>query len=96
MRFENRRFITRGVMENIPLHLQFFLWLAIEVMPPEKDYLQVFEFVNDEGKNKIIHTQEIPEYRKEYLLTEDTPIFMGKVFVIDDETHTTMLLANEY
>ena len=96
MKFENRRFITKGVMENVPLHLQFFLWLCIEVMPLEKNYLRVFEFVKTDGKYKIIHTQEKPEYRKEYLMPEDAPYFIGKVFVIDDETHTTMLLANEY
>ena len=78
MRFENRRFITRGVMENIPLHLQFFLWLCIEVMAIEKDYLQVFEFVDHNGKYKIIHTQEKPEYRKEYLMIEDTPYCITK------------------
>ena len=77
MNFKNRRFITKGVMENIPLHLQLFLWLCIEVMAIEKDYLQVFEFVDDEGKYKIIHTQEMPEYRKEYLMIEDTPYFIG-------------------
>ena len=31
-----------------------------------------------------------------YLFETDAPFFIGKVFVIDDETHSTMLLAEEY
>ena len=49
-----------------------------------------------DGKQKIAPIQEQHEYFKEYLLIADTPIFIGKIFVIDDETHSTMLLVNEY
>ena len=45
---------------------------------------------------KIMHIQEEPEYEREYLIISDTPFFVGKIFVIDDETHSTMILAEEY
>ena len=44
---------------------------------------------------KIVHTQEQPPYEKEYILLTDE-IVTEKVFVIDDETHHTFLLAEEY
>ena len=64
-------------------------------MPVDKDYLQVFSLSEYNGKQRIIHTQEIPEYKKEYVLNISKTV-TAKVFVIDDETHSTMLLANEY
>lgn len=36
------------------------------------------------------------EYRKEYILNIDTPFYIGNVFVIDDETRSTMLMPEEY
>ncbi len=74
--------------------LMTFLWHCIDAMPPPKDYLQVFDLTEENGKQKITHIQEGPEYRREYLI--DAPIFIGKIFAIDDETHSTMLLASEY
>ena len=56
----------------------------------------MFTCTVEERKQKITHTQEEPEYRMEYLISSDAPIFVGKIFVIDDETHVTMLLAEEY
>ena len=94
--FENERFITKGVAENISPLLQLFMWRCIDIMPDPKDYLQVFTLEKEEGKLKIKHSQEQPDYMKEYLLNADTPFYVGKIFVIDDETHSTMLLAEEY
>ena len=44
---------------------------------------------------RIIHTQENPDYKKEYVFNLDTAV-IGKVFVIDDGTHSTMLMNYEY
>ena len=93
--FNNRKFITRGVAENIPIPLQLLMWEMIHNLPVDKDYLQVFSLSEKDGKQRIIHTQEEPEYEKEYVL-KLTPITTGKVFVIDDKTHSTMLMNYEY
>ena len=61
----------------------------------EKDYLQVFCLSADGENQRIIHEQEQPEYRKEYLFPSENPV-TAKVYVIDDKTHSTMLLAEEY
>ncbi len=96
MDFNNKRFITKGVDSLVDPLLQVFMWQCIDSMPPPKDYLQVFKLTEENGRQKITHIQEVPEYLKEYLIQSDTPIFIGKIFVIDDETHSTMLLAEEY
>ena len=95
-KFKNDRFITRGVAENLNPLLVMVLWELIDNMTIQQDYLQVFELSEEKGKQKIEHIQEVPEYKREYMITLDNPIFTGKVFVIDDETHSTMLLASEY
>ena len=94
--FNNPRYCTRGISSEVPLLMQIILWGLIDSMEvAEKDYLQIFRLSAENGKQKIIHTQEQPEYSKEYLFPSEDPI-TAKIFVIDDETHTTMLLAEEY
>ncbi len=94
--FNNPRYCTRGISSEVPLLMQIILWGLIDSMEvAEKDYLQVFCLSEESGKQKIIHRQEQPEYNKEYLFPSEEPI-TAKIFVIDDETHTTMLLAEEY
>lgn len=98
--FTGSKFITRGIRDNVPPFLQHILWYLIETMEvEEKDYLQVFHLEgtmeNGKNKQKIVHTQEQPEYRKEYAICS-RQIVNAKIFVIDDATHCTMLLAEEY
>lgn len=103
--FENKsnRYITRGVKETLSIHLQLLLWNLIYTLKVDEnielDYLQVFKFkhiTNNEKYNlSITHSQEVPEYKKEYLFNVDKPID-EKVFVIDSVDYSTMLLAEEY
>ena len=95
-RFNNKRFITKGVLENINPLTQILMWQCIDKLTLPQDYLQIFDLTIEDGKQKIKHTQEEPEYHKEYLLNTDASFYVGKVFVIDDETRSTMLLAEEY
>lgn len=88
------RFITKGICEKIPLSIQIYLWSLLDNLK-EKDYLQVFDISPIDDGVKIVHSQEVPEYKKEYLVS-DTLSFYGKIFIIDDITHKTMLLAEEY
>ena len=89
------RYMTRGVQTEIPIVLQIFMWDCISAIPVQKDYLQIFRLSEADGKQRIVHEQEVPEYKREYLLTVSEPI-NAKVYVIDDGDHCTMLLAEEY
>ena len=94
--FENQKFLTRGVMTEIPPWLINLMWYMVLTMEAdEKDYLQVFVLTKTPTGQHIIHTQEQPPYRYE-LDVPCTDAVDTKVFVIDDKTHSTMLLASEY
>ena len=94
--FKNPRYATRGINAEIPLALQLILWKMIDEMEvARKDYLQVFILSTENGEQKIIHEQEQPDYRKEYVFSGDC-LVNAKIFVIDDGDHSTMLLAEEY
>ena len=92
--FNNKRMITRRISSEVPLILQLAMWSMIDSMQVPKDYLQIFSLSVEDGKQRIIHEQGQPEYRKEYLL--DTPFLCAKIYVIDDKTHSTMLFSDEY
>lgn len=89
------RYMTRGVQFEIPIALQVFMWDCVTAVPEPKDYLQIFRLSEADGKQKIIHEQEVPEYKREYLLAFPKPV-NARVYVIDDGDHCTMLLAEEY
>jgi hypothetical protein len=89
------RYLTKGVQSEIPAVLQIFMWDCISAVPVQKDYLQIFRLSESNGKQKIVHEQEVPEFKREYLLAFPEPI-NAKVYVSDDGDHCTMLLAEEY
>ena len=74
-----------------------------------KAYAELLGISEKSAQNKIYARTEftlgealktcalMPEYKMEYLIKlQGAPIFVGKVYVIDDKTHSTMLKAEEY
>ncbi len=92
--FNNQRYITIGIDAEIPFELQVFMWEVIGFIP-EPDYLQIFKLEQFGMMQRIIHEQEQPPFRLEYLIPTDNPITQ-KVYIIDSDTYSTMLLASEY
>ena len=94
--FNNPKYLTKGVQSSIPSWLVILLWHLIEIMSVEqKDYLQVFRLRRTGTGQPITHTQEQPPYQYDL----DVPCadaVNAKIFVLDDGTHSTMLLAEEY
>ena len=95
MLFQNPHYLTRGVDAEIPLELQLFLWSCIDRLPEERDYFQVFKLEALGEMQRISHTSEQPEYHMEYIIPTEKPI-TAKLYVIDSEEYSTMLLAEEY
>lgn len=93
--FNNKRYLTCGVDETIPIELQLFMWECIDQLPEKRDCLQIFDLEKVGTMQSMTHRSEQPEYRKVYLLPSDAPI-TEKMYVIDDGDHSTMLLASEY
>ena len=93
--FDNASYLTRGVNNDIPIEVQLFLWGCIDQLPPDRDYLQVFELSEMAGMQQIIHSSEQPEHRMVYVMPCDHPI-TAKIYAIDSGDYSTMLLASEY
>jgi len=99
--FRNEKYATQGIVQNIPVDIQTKIWDAIYGLDFEPDYLQVFTLEpiikNGAIMQKITHEQEEPEYRKEFVVPTDAfSVVTTKIFVIDDLSHSTILLASEY
>lgn len=41
--FNNKRYLSRGVDDTIPIELQLFMWGCIDQLPEPRDYLQIFD-----------------------------------------------------
>lgn len=94
--FNNQKFLTCGVRAEIPSWLTNLMWHMVLTMGVEsKDYLQVFTLTKTPACQHIVHEQEQPPYRYELDVPCDDAVD-AKVFVIDDLTYSTMLLAEEY
>ena len=95
--FDDQKFLTRGDRRRDSRHglinLMWHMVLTMEI--EEKDYLQVFTLTKTPTGQHIVHEQEQPPYRYELDVPCDDAVD-AKVFVIDDLTHSTMLLAEEY
>lgn len=98
------RYCTRSIAEELPLELQILLWRILEQQRElhEMDYLQVFQLNLDaEGTLRMDYCQEQPAYEQSYTMSAEgiehtKALNRKKIFVIDDETHITMLFAEEY
>lgn len=102
-KFDGDRYATSGVAEEMPIELQMFLWKKIDGLlhdNVELDYLQVFNISRHGNVLRIEHEQEmIDPFSMVYLIdleNGDIEAVEGKVFVIDDVDHSTMLWASEY
>ncbi len=96
--FKNKRFITKGYQNKIPIEIQILLFQLIDSLEEESemDYLQVFELSIANNKlQKVEHRMEVPTYHKEYFIEIDNPV-NNKVFIIDDGFCTTAMLSEEY
>ncbi len=97
--FKNQKYITRGIQSTLPIEIQLLLWNMIDSMKvTKKDYLQVFKFkiINkDENLIEIQHSQEKPKYINSINIVMNINESLT-IFCIDDITHSTMLLAEEY
>lgn len=95
--FDKQRYLTRGINEEVSVPIQTRLWGLIETMDTIKDYLQVFDLEQlPSNCVRVIHHQEEPPYQNTIICTGKLSSETQKIFVIDDGSYSTMLLASEY
>lgn len=95
------RFVSKGVHNTFSIELQVKLWRLIDEKLKEKqdmDYLQIFELKVESQILTIKHSQEDPSFCEVHTFKTDGVIDGStyKTYVIDDLTHSTMILASEY
>lgn len=102
--FNNTRYMTRGIQEDVGLDLQLILWQLIDDCKAKGiklDYLQVFELSTETIDGQIVqivlHRQEEPNYQSTHRFVPiEQPMNTTKIWVIDDGDHSTMLFPSEY
>ena len=55
----------------------------------------MFELTVEKSSQFVKHRQEVPPY-EETFVAKGASTYIGKIFVIDDGDHSTMMLAEEY
>lgn len=92
--------MTKAVAEIIDIEIQGLLWDLIDEQKKhdlELEYLQVFELSTREGKQHIIHRQEVPEREKECIITLEHALPVDRtICCIDDGSYQTMLFPSDY
>jgi len=100
---KNNRYMTKAIAAELHPEIALILWKLIDSknkLNVEMDYLQVFELTVSNGKQAIVHRQEVPE-RKSFLivpLTDAEPI-NSKVWCMDSGVESEgqmMLFPNDY
>lgn len=106
-RADEPRYLTAGIDAHLPVMYQILLWNTIDNLRDsgqQLDYLLVFDIQTKENPDRkgrlliITHSQEQPPYYKQYVIpvSADSEMVNGKIFVIDNRKHATMLWADEY
>lgn len=99
---KGNRYITNGVRRELPIEVILLIYNEIDELVNSKknvDYLQVFNIsVIDSGTGlvEIEHIQEVPLYKKSMFINNKELKEDMKIYVIDEEVHSVMLLSSEY
>jgi hypothetical protein len=100
--FGTNRYLTKGVAHEVGVDIQLLLWMLIDKRKKMGaiDYLQIFELTIEthQGKQlqKIVHSQEVPSRKDEYLADVILEPLNRKIWVIDSGEYCTMLFPQEY
>lgn len=97
---KEKRYMTRMIAEDVHVEIQKILWDLIDEQRKndlELDYLQVFELIAMQGKQHVIHRQEVPErsVRRVFKLKYTTPINQT-IWCIDSDEYQMMLFPSDY
>lgn len=102
-KFDKDKFITIGIKENLVEELQYFIFDVLERLTHsemELDYLQIFNISNDKRMVKILHSQEVPPFEREYNILDeeivDSVTDDAKLYVIHSDDNILLMYASEY
>lgn len=95
------RFNTIGIDVWLPREIKSLIWKKIDELNINNgiDYLHVFEFKVKNNCLIVEHRQEVPQYRKKYIISDIDNIHRLNgiiIFVVDDYDYSMMMLSSEY
>ncbi|CEQ18962.1 DUF960 family protein [Paraclostridium sordellii] len=94
---KENRYMTRKIVEEIPLEINILLWNLIDELQIGKDYLQIFELNPiGEGIVEIVHKQEMPEYESSIYIHNEEIKENKKIYAIDSMEYSTLMFSDEY
>lgn len=98
--FENKdkRYITKGVKNEVPEHLIRLMWLWIDYIPPElREQYQYFSFkaVGSDNNPMQLMLDDIENPSSFICMTGNDSYYTGNVYVIDDGVASVMCLPHE-
>lgn len=97
---KDKRYMTRAIAEEMHIEIQLLLWHFIDELKRqglELDYLQVFELSVEDGKQIVVHRQEVPERKQKWSIAlENARPITEKVWCIDDGQNQMMLFPSDY
>lgn len=92
--------MTRAIAEELNMEIVSILWELIDTMVEQNvslDYLQVFDLVESDGKQVIIHKQEVPEMQgKHTRKLQKTKALMATIWCLDKGESQVMLFPQDY
>lgn len=91
-------YMTRAFAEEVPREYKQFLleylWKYSEEMT---DYLQVFEFYTEGGKEYLRQSQEVPERSRTTAVELPGKVFYTrKIWLMDEGSHRIFLFPEDY
>jgi len=94
----NNRYITSAIAEEVHVEIAQLIWRLIDSKKHRNialDYLQVFELKECNGKQAIIHRQEVPEEKSFHLLPLKQALPITRTIWCIDSGETEMMLFPE-
>lgn len=94
---KQNRYITREVLDGVPIEISLLLYNLIDEIKIEKDYLQIFDLNPiDEDIIEIIHKQEVPKYENRIYICNEKIKEKAKLYAIDSRDYSTLMFSYEY
>ncbi|MEC1375844.1 DUF960 family protein [Heyndrickxia oleronia] len=99
-RNQDKRYMTRNIADGLHIEIQMIIWNLIEERvnnDEELDFLQVFELTNEKGMQSIIHQQECPMHKQQWLIPlQQTRPVTSTVWCLDNGEYQMMLYPEDY
>ncbi|MGE6415792.1 DUF960 family protein [Planococcus kocurii] len=100
--FENKakRYMTKAIAEEISMELVSILWILIDTLVEQNltlDYLQVFKLSESDGKQVILHKQEVPKMKGKHIrIIQESAALTTIIWCIDNGESQVMLFPQDY